>query len=274
MKKIYFCLACILSLSACNLGMDKWGNVISFENELGIRIDSLEMIVCQTRSLLYVDEDSAGNRYIDEHPRFPDSGYPCPVKMKVYSEGKEIILEADTFDCYHCDNAKYYILRDGKAIFQVYYTVEEETPTIDKSEEMRALGDHEAKNDSQTNFATSAQKFVQSLQAGESLASFFQDNWTFVYHEDNRCDGATDGQSTSLTKARIDGVIRLPVKNDGDGWACEKKEPSTYEVDFDLKKEIAKWDRFEMEENENQADKIVYVLGGGESDFVILHYGE
>lgn len=113
----------MISFASC-LPMSKWGNKIDFVNELGIEIDSLEMVVCNTRSVLLVHESSDGGKYIDENPKFPNSGYPCQVKVKVYSKGKEIILQADTFDCYHCDNPKYYILRDGRAIFQTSYLAE------------------------------------------------------------------------------------------------------------------------------------------------------
>ena len=78
------------------------------------------------------------------------------------------------------------------------------------------------------------------------MSLFFNDSWIFIYHEDNRCDGSTDGQIDNLKSTQIDSIIRLQVKNDGDGWACDKKGPKTFDLDFDLNKKIADWDRFEI----------------------------
>ena len=114
--------------------------------------------------------------------------------------------------------------------------------------------------------------FVKGLKNGENLSSFFNANWIFIYHEDNRCDGSTDGQIDNLKSIQVDTIIRLQVKNDGDGWACDKKASKTYDLDFDLKKKIANWDRFEMPHYDNQEENIVYIVGAGESDYLILHY--
>lgn len=115
-----------------------------------------------------------------------------------------------------------------------------------------------------------ASEFITNLKNGEKLSSFFNEHWIFMYHEDNRCDGSTDGQIDYLKNIQIDSIIKVQVKNDGDGWACDKKEPKTFDLDFDLKKKIADWDRFEIDNDENE--NIVYIVGRGVSDYLKLHY--
>ena len=125
-----------------------------------------------------------------------------------------------------------------------------------------------------TQTKSKASGFLANLKTGEKLSSFFSDNWIFIYHEDNRCDGSTDGQIDNLKSTQIDSIIKLHVKNDGNGWACDKKEPKTYDFDFDLKKKIKDWDRFEIPNYENQEENIVYVVGAGESDYLKLYYND
>ncbi|MBT32228.1 MAG: hypothetical protein CMO01_21410 [Thalassobius sp.] len=133
---------------------------------------------------------------------------------------------------------------------------------------------NESTTEVQTKVDSKASGFVENLKAGEKLSSFFYDSWLFVYHEDNRCDGSTDGQLNNLTKEMIDSIITLQVKNDGDGWGCDKKDPNTYNLDFDIKKKIANWDRFEIPNYENKEENIVYIVGSGESDYLKLHYND
>lgn len=116
--------------------------------------------------------------------------------------------------------------------------------------------------------------FLANLKTGEKLSSFFNDNWILIYHKDNRCDGSTDGQINNLKSIQIDSIIKLQVKNDGEGWACDKKEPKTFDLNFDLKKKITDWDRFEIPNYENQEENIVFVVGAGESDYLKLHYDD
>ncbi len=118
-----------------------------------------------------------------------------------------------------------------------------------------------------------AENFLKNLMKGNKLDLFFNDTWTFVYHEDNRCDGSTDGKKNNLSPQVIDEIIKLKVKNDGDGWACDKKEKTEFNLIFELKKQVKNWDRFEIPNYENQGkDGIIYITGGGESDYLILHY--
>jgi hypothetical protein len=119
-----------------------------------------------------------------------------------------------------------------------------------------------------------ASGFIENLKSEEKLSLFFNDSWIFIYHEDNRCDGSTDGQIGNLKSTQIDSIIRLQVKNNGNGWACDKKKTKTFDLNFDLKKKITDWDRFEIPNYENQEENIIYVVGAGESDYLRLHYNE
>lgn len=118
------------------------------------------------------------------------------------------------------------------------------------------------------------EQFLQSLEKGEELATYFQDNWYFVYHRDNRCEGSTDGEIGGLGPRSIDFIIVLEVHNDGDSWSCEKTEPITYEFEFDLDKELDHWDRFEIVKYEDQHPDVTFIHGAGESDYMKLHYNE
>ena len=131
------------------------------------------------------------------------------------------------------------------------------------------------KNSDEKIYLRSAEDFLKQLMNGEKLQLFFSDNWTFIYHEDNRCDGSTDGEKRNLSPFEIDEIIKLKVKNNGNGWDCDKKEPTEFYLNFNLKGQVKKWDRFEMPNYENQGkDGIIHIVGGGESDYIVLHYNE
>lgn len=117
-------------------------------------------------------------------------------------------------------------------------------------------------------------EFIQMLKSGKNVSSFFSENWVLNYHEDNRCTGSTDGKTESLASSQIDKVISMNVKNDGDGWACDKQSPKKYVFAFDLKKQVAKWDRFEIPGYEKKEKNVVYIVGAGESDLIKLHFND
>lgn len=75
-----------------------------------------------------------------------------------------------------------------------------------------------------------------------------------------------------MKKERIDSIIKVQVTNDGDGWLCEKTEPRTYFLNFDLMKKIATWDRIEVPNYEHNEKNSFYIVGAGESDYIKLHY--
>lgn len=139
------------------------------------------------------------------------------------------------------------------------------------SHEDKATIDNTQKQIDQVDIDSTVSEFIKHLKTGKDLSSFFTQNWSFVYHEDNRCEGSTDGQLDQLDKTAIDSSIKLEVKNDGDAWACEKKDAQTFELAFELKKKVKNWDRFELQD---QDEKIFYIVGAGESDYVQLHFGD
>lgn len=109
------------------------------------------------------------------------------------------------------------------------------------------------------------------LKKGGPISSFLQDSISFVYHEDNRCDGSTDGSIKKLSSNLIDTSFPLQVTNDGDGWGCDKKDPTTFTLHFNLKKSIKSWDRIECTGVDYQKRQ-VYIAGSGESDYLVLEY--
>ena len=119
-----------------------------------------------------------------------------------------------------------------------------------------------------------AHRFVEKLANAKDLSSFFGKEWTLVYHEDNRCEGSTDGQINHLDKLDIDKNLKLTVKNDGDGWACEKTEPRSYDLNFNLKQKVKSWDRFQIPNYEKKEQNVIYIIGKGESDYLKLYYND
>ena len=127
---------------------------------------------------------------------------------------------------------------------------------------------------SDTSIDSLSHLFLENLENGKDLSLFFAKEWIFVYHEDNRCEGSTDGEINHLNKSDIDKIIKLTVKNDGEGWACEKTLPTTFELNFNLKQTVKSWDRFQIRNDEQTEKNVVYVLGKGESDYLKLFYDE
>lgn len=148
----------------------------------------------------------------------------------------------------------------------------------DKEQVNKIAADSNIKNGfttkNQTQIDSKASAFLKNLKNGEKLSSFFKDHWKFIYHEDNRCDGSTDGEIGNLKNTQIDSKINLQVKNDGDGWACDKKEPKTYNLDFYLKKKVADWDRFIISNYKKHKKNFIYIYGTGESDYLMLYYDD
>ena len=119
-----------------------------------------------------------------------------------------------------------------------------------------------------------AENFVKHLTNGEKLQLFFSDNWTFVYHADDRCDGSTDGEIANLSPPKVDEIISVKVLNNGEGWYCDKKDPQEFYIDFSLKEHVENWDRFEIVNNEGQEKNAIYIEGWGASDYVKLYYND
>lgn len=180
---------------------------------------------------------------------------------------------------------------NGKMILIVIYTlmmitVSCKKPTNSKSienesgyaiQETQTETNQKTSNNADSTFTDKDQldlkvdEFVNRLKSGKNLSSLFCNNWTLIYHEDNRFDGSTDGQIDKLLSTQIDTLIRIQVRNDGVGW-LDKKDPKSFELDFSIKKLIKDWDRFEIPDYENQEKKVFYVKGRGESDYIKVHY--
>lgn len=132
------------------------------------------------------------------------------------------------------------------------------------------------------NFAckNSVVEFCERLENNQSLSSLMDENWTFIYHQDHRCTGSTDGQKKNLLMHQVDSTITLNVFNNSeDAWACDKKESYNYNLDFSLEKQIENWDRFEFQKEENsdhseKGENTFYIYGAGESDYIIIHFGK
>lgn len=114
--------------------------------------------------------------------------------------------------------------------------------------------------------------FMNNLKSSKQLNSFFGNNWTLVYHLDNRCSGSTDGTIANLSPLQIDKEIKLQVTNDGQGWACDTVASTTYEMSFNLSQLVQDWDRFTIEDYESPEKNCLYIEGKGASDYLKLYY--
>lgn len=117
-------------------------------------------------------------------------------------------------------------------------------------------------------------KFLEKLKNGEKLSSFFKDGWEFVYHQDDRCNGSTDGTKANLQSEQIDEVIKIKVINDGEGWACDKRESSEFILDFSLQKKVKDWDRFEIASDSKPGKGEYFIWGSGASDYLKIYLRE
>ncbi|MEO5911381.1 MAG: hypothetical protein ABIP95_10865 [Pelobium sp.] len=151
-------------------------------------------------------------------------------------------------------------------------------PSSSKDNVVEQLSNSKAKEDavslSDISVDSLTHRFLKNLEKGKDLSLFFAKEWIFVYHEDNRCEGSTDGKINHLNQSDIDKTIKLTVKNDGEGWACEKTPPKTFELNFNLKQTVKSWDRFQIPNYVQKQKSIVYIIGKGESDYLKLYYDE
>lgn len=115
-----------------------------------------------------------------------------------------------------------------------------------------------------------AKKFVAQLKQQKPLAPLLRSDIVFVFHTDNRCDGNTDGLISKLPAAQIDSSFNIQVTNDGDAWDCEKKSPSSFEIEFSPHKRLSSWERFEAV-SASETSNSFFVEGRGESDYLIVH---
>ena len=86
-----------------------WGHHFSFDNELGIEIDSLEITVENFKTTIQAGSDSS--RDLEGNIDLPKQGYPHEVTIKIYARDKTFSLKADSFNCYNCDGNHLYTLK-------------------------------------------------------------------------------------------------------------------------------------------------------------------
>ena len=114
-------------------------------------------------------------------------------------------------------------------------------------------------------------ELAAQFKKGGKIDYLMTDSIIFVFHSDNRCDGSTDGTVAKLSSKKINSPIKMNVINDGQGWACEKKKASSYELTFDLRKRLSSWERFEVS-GINTDKGTFYIEGEAGSDFMIVHF--
>lgn len=96
----------------------KWGHHFSFENELGMDVDSLTITIGNVRTEIQVGKDRL--RTLEGNVNVPENGYPHEVSIIVYSSGKEIALKADSFNCFNCDGSHAYMLSESGAKYKFH----------------------------------------------------------------------------------------------------------------------------------------------------------
>ncbi len=122
MKKILILLGLIICIGFAtyywlpkSISVD-WGHHFTFQNELGITIDSLNILVgnesTNVTSILDNHKDLEGNINV------PNKEYPHEVVLTLFSGLEIIMLDADSFDCYNCDGSHLYILQDSRAQYK------------------------------------------------------------------------------------------------------------------------------------------------------------
>ena len=123
MRKTFFTISSIILIIATAilwyLGSNikiNWGHHFTFENELGIEIDSLSITVGDKSTMVLADSD--GSNSLQSNIEVPDSGYPHLVELIIYSGEHEVKLTAEPFDCYNCDGSHQYTLTYNGAIYQ------------------------------------------------------------------------------------------------------------------------------------------------------------
>ena len=92
-----------------------WGHHFTFENQLNIPIDSLEISVGGLKTMIYSDsniDDVEGNIHV------PKRGYPHEVLITIYSDSKKTKIIADSFNCYNCDGSHIYTLNNSRAKYK------------------------------------------------------------------------------------------------------------------------------------------------------------
>lgn len=94
----------------------EWGHPFAFENELGIELDSLEIIIGNVNTIIPAGSDSL--RTLEGNIKVPKNGYPHKVSIKVFYNENTMTLKADSFNCYNCDGSHEYTLKQSGAEYR------------------------------------------------------------------------------------------------------------------------------------------------------------
>lgn len=93
-----------------------WGHHFTFENELGINIDSLEISIGDVKTTVYPHDDNSLARNLD----VPRKGYPHQVVIEIYNGATQTNMNAEPFNCYNCDGTHAYILKTKGAEYKFH----------------------------------------------------------------------------------------------------------------------------------------------------------
>jgi len=97
----------------------EYGHHFAFTNDLGIDIDSLQVSIDDSTTMLndpyLVTFDFEANIAV------PKSGYPHHVKIIVYSNDSMFEIPADSFNCYNCDGSHEYILQNDSSKYVFHH---------------------------------------------------------------------------------------------------------------------------------------------------------
>ena len=126
--------------------------------------------------------------------------------------------------------------------------------------------------DQQTMLTKTAESILSHLKSQKTIAQFMGKDVTFIYHEDNRCMGSSDGSMKIKPNKKIDEIIKLKVTNTDNGWLeCEKKSKPIFTLELSIRKLVSEWDRFEIS-NVDIKKKTVNMVGSGESDYMVFTF--
>ncbi len=126
--------------------------------------------------------------------------------------------------------------------------------------------------DQQTTLTKTAESILSHLKSQKGIAQFMGKDVTFIYHEDNRCTGSSDGSMKIKPSKKIDEIIKLKVTNSDVGWMeCEEKPKPIFTLKLSISKLVSKWDEFEIS-NIDIKEKTVHMIGLGASDYMVFTF--
>jgi hypothetical protein len=111
---------------------------------------------------------------------------------------------------------------------------------------------------------------IDYIKNEKELTTFFADTWEFVYHQDDRCEGSTDGKLGHLKSYEIEKTLHVEVFQDGMGWICDAQTPKRQKISFNFKDNVKKWNRFEGVFSNDKT--IFYIFGVDETEYIKIHF--